>query len=837
MTGRRDRRNELALLDEQIAHVQTRLDELDRERGQLQQDLARLRERRESIARAEAAISHAHDAPSTRSAADKVALFRSLFAGRADVFPKHWHNPKTDRKGYSPACRNEWVRGVCDKPRVKCAECPNQAFIPVTDRVILDHLQGRHVAGVYPMLDDETCHFLAVDFDKGGWKEDVAAFVETCKRFDVPAAVERSRSGNGAHVWFFFGTRVSAGAARKMGCFLLTETMARRHELSMSSYDRLFPNQDTMPRGGFGNLIALPLQHQARALGNTEFLDAELNPHPDQWAYLESIQRIEPARVESLVRHASETGQVVGVPMAEDEESETPWLRLPSRRRKKVKVDGPRPPNVKAVLGSQLFVEKNGLPSALVNQIKRIAAFQNPEFYKKQAMRLSTALTPRVIDCAEDLPQYVGLPRGCLDALQELLSEHQIGLTLQDERTDGNPLDLKFNGTLTDLQKDVVRALLPHDFGVFVAPPGTGKTVVGTHLIAERARTTLVLVHRTQLLDQWRTQLALFLDLKPSEVGQIGGGKRKANGRLDVAMIQSLVRRDEVDDLVSTYGHVVVDECHHVPAVSFERVMRETRARYVTGLTATPQRRDGHHPILQYQLGPVRFSVDPRSEVAKRRFEHRLIVRDTGFTLGGPEPSGIQEIYGRIATDPRRNEQILDDVVRALEEGRSPVLLTERREHLDYFAARLKNLARHLVVLQGGMGVKQRREVVAQLASIPDGEERLLLATGRFLGEGFDDARLDTLFLAMPVSWKGTLVQYAGRLHRRHSDKTEVCIYDYVDRNVPMLARMFDRRMKGYRAMGYSLGPEDGRPDDDHLRERIVEYDKDVLHQLEDAEF
>jgi superfamily II DNA or RNA helicase len=302
-------------------------------------------------------------------------------------------------------------------------------------------------------------------------------------------------------------------------------------------------------------------------------------------------------------------------------------------------------------------------------------------------------------------------------------------------------------------------------------------------------------------------------------------------------MIQSLVRRDEVDDLVSTYGHVVVDECHHVPAVSFERVMRETRARYVTGLTATPQRRDGHHPILQYQLGPVRFSVDPRSEAAKRRFEHRLIVRDTAFTLGSPEPSGIQEIYGRIAGDTQRNEQILDDVVRALEESRSPVLLTERREHLDYFAERLKNLARHLVVLRGGMGVRQRREVVAQLASIPDGEERLLLATGRFLGEGFDDARLDTLFLAMPVSWKGTLVQYAGRLHRRHSDKTEVRIYDYVDRNVPMLARMFDRRVKGYRAMGYSLGHEDGSAGVDHLQESIVEYDQDVLHRLEDVEF
>ncbi len=519
-----------------------------------------------------------------------------------------------------------------------------------------------------------------------------------------------------------------------------------------------------------------------------------------------SVRCIDPFHVELLARRASEAGQIVGVPMAEeggDEESETPWLRLPSRRTKRVPIEGPLPQAVQVVLGSQLFVEKAGLPPALVNQIKRIAAFQNPEFYKKQAMRLSTAVTPRVIQCAEDLPRYVGLPRGCLGSLQELFVEHGIELDVQDERSEGGPLNLAFQGVLTDLQEDVVRAFRSYDTGVFVGPPGTGKTVVGTHLIAQRARTALVLVHRTQLLDQWRTQLAMFLGLKPGEIGQIGGGKRKANGRLDVAMIQSLVRRDEVDDIVAGYGHVVVDECHHVPAVSFERVMREARARYITGLTATPQRRDGHHPILRYQLGPVRFAVDPRSEAAKRPFEHRLVIRETDFSMNPPESSGIQDIYSHIVADSRRNEQILEDVVRALAEGRSPVLLTERREHLEYFAERLEGRVQHMVVLQGGMGAKQRREAARRMTEIPAGEGRLLLATGRFLGEGFDDARLDTLFLAMPVSWKGTLVQYAGRLHRRHDSKKEVRIYDYVDRSVPALARMFEKRMRGYRSMGY----------------------------------
>jgi superfamily II DNA or RNA helicase len=378
--------------------------------------------------------------------------------------------------------------------------------------------------------------------------------------------------------------------------------------------------------------------------------------------------------------------------------------------------------------------------------------------------------------------------------------------------------------------------MLDHHIGVFVAPPGSGKTVVGANLIARRGRSTLVLVHRTQLLEQWIAQLSVFLDLKPKEIGQIGGGRRRPNGNLDVAMIQSLARKDVVNDIVATYGHVVVDECHHVPAVSFERVMREVKARYVTGLTATPRRRDGHDPILQLQLGPVRFSIDPKSQAAACPFDHKLIVRETEFRLSGEAAdAGIQEIYRQLAQDEGRNRLILDDVVQALEEGRSPILLTERRDHVEYFARQLHGLARNLIILQGGMKTKERRAVIEQLTTIPETEERLVLATGRFIGEGFDDARLDTLFLAMPVSWKGTLVQYAGRLHRKHQGKAEVRMMDYVDRNVPMLARMFDKRMRGYRAMGYSMA-DHAAPEyveDDY----ILEYDQEVLRELEDEDF
>jgi superfamily II DNA or RNA helicase len=771
-----------------------------------------------------------------RTPADKVSLFRQLFRGRPDVYPTRFVSKKTGKPGYAPACSNKFVPGVCGLPKVKCGDCTRQAFKPVDDAAVFAHLKGRHVMGVYPMQDDETCWFLAVDFDKSGWKDDVRAFVQTSRRLELPVAIERSRSGNGAHVWFFFAAPVPAATARKMGCHLITETMANRHELGMDSYDRLFPSQDTMPRGGFGNLIALPLQHGPRQEGNSVFLDDDLMAFPDeqQWAHLASIERIDALTVERIASDASRAGSVVGVRTADaaDDEDAAPWTRPPSGRARSLRITEPLPDRVSAVLTQRLFVAKAGLPSLLLNQIKRIAAFQNPEFYKKQNMRLSTALTPRVISCAEDLPQHVALPRGCRTDLAELLRGLGVALDIVDERVTGEPLALHFLGTLSPVQDQAARALLAHECGVLVAPPGFGKTVVGAFLVAARACNTLVLVHRKPLLDQWRAQLAVFLGIDSKEIGQIGAGKRDPTGRIDVAMIQSLVRRESVADLVAGYGQVIVDECHHLPAVSFERVLASAKARYVTGLTATPQRRDGRHPITQMQLGPVRFTVNAKAQASQRPFEHRLIVRETRFRPStAAADGGIQGLYGALAQDETRNAMILNDVIGALAEGRSPILLTERKDHLQYFASKLQPFARHLVVLQGGMGAKASRNARDQLAAIPATEERLLLATGRYIGEGFDDPRLDTLFLALPVSWKGTLVQYTGRLHRLHPGKRDIRIFDYVDRDVPMLLRMFEKRLRGYRAIGYARGEAPlGYAESD---ETTVEYDEDALAELD----
>ncbi|HUF73220.1 MAG TPA: DEAD/DEAH box helicase family protein [Gammaproteobacteria bacterium] len=470
--------------------------------------------------------------------------------------------------------------------------------------------------GVYPLLNDETCWFVAADFDKSTWKDDIAAFRETCDDLGIPAAIERSRSGDGAHAWFFFEAPVSANTARRLACYLITETMSRRHELSMDSYDRLFPNQDTMPRGGFGNLIALPLQYEPRQDGNSVFVDDQLEPYHDQWAFFASVPRIEPRIAEDVAREATRTGQVIGVRFAEaidSEESAEPWARPPSGRRAPRRVAEPISQEVRGVLSQRLFIEKKGLPSAVLSDLKRLGAFQNPEFYKKQKMRLSTALTPRVIACVEDLPLFLALPRGCATDAERVVADYGGTLSIEDQRSDGAPLEVAFKGELTQVQSAAAQKILTHDVGVFVGPPGIGKTVLGTYLIAKRARNTLILVHRKPLLEQWVAQLAMFLGIPERDIGRVGGGKRKPNGRLDVAMIQSLAHKDGVYDLVSDYGHVIVDECHHLPAVSFERVLSEAKARFLLGLTATPQRRDGHHPITEMQLGPVRYRVDVRN--------------------------------------------------------------------------------------------------------------------------------------------------------------------------------------------------------------------------------
>lgn len=476
----------------------------------------------------------------------------------------------------------------------------------------------------------------------------------------------------------------------------------------------------------------------------------------------------------------------------------------PSRRASEAPIAGPLPSRVRLVLADELCIDRSALPPLSITRLARLAAFQNPEFYRAQAMRLPTYGKPRIICCASLEPKYVVLPRGCLDEAVELLESNKIHVELEDHRERGIEVPVRFLGTLREEQQRAVEALRAHDFGVLAATTAFGKTVVAASLIAERSCSTLILVHRRELLGQWTERLKQFLSLGKDDLGVIGGGKRKPSGRIDVAVIQSLVRKGEVSDLVAGYGQLIVDECHHLSARSFEQVARRSKARFVLGLSATVARKDGHQPIIFMRCGPVRYRVDAKEQAERRGFEHRVQVRATDFQLPtqllAQERVPMPELYAALAADEARNALIFDDVLTALEAGRYPLVLTERRDHLEALRARFEKFAKNIVILRGGMGTRERR-AAEEVLRVPEPEERLVLSTGRFLGEGFDDSRLDTLFLVSPISWKGTLAQYVGRLE----GKGEVCVYDYVDANVPVLARMAARRRAGYKALGYTV--------------------------------
>ena len=613
---------------------------------------------------------------SALSTAEKVALFRNLFRGRTDVFPVRWESNK-GHSGYAPACANEWKPGVCEKPRIKCGECPNRAFVPLDERTIYNHLAGAATIGVYPLLPDDNCHFLAVDFDETDWREDTRAFARSCRELDIPVALEISRSGNGAHAWIFFSRAVPAREARRLGTAVISHACAHSRQLKLSSYDRLFPSQDTLPKGGFGNLIALPLQKQARDRGASVFVDEEFRPHVDQWAFLATIQPMTPEALEAAALKATGGAHPLDVAFVSEEDEREPWKHPHSQSDR---LAGPMPERLTVTIANQLYFEKSQLPQPLANRLIRLAAFQNPEFYRAQAMRFSVWDKPRVIGCTENYAKHIGLPRGCLEAVRGLLRENGVRLDASDEREQGAPLAVSFAGELRGDQEAAVCAMLHHEIGVLCAPTAFGKTVTAAAIIARRRVNTLILVHRTELLAQWQERLQTFLDHGNNLIGVIGGGKYKPTGRIDIAVMQSLSRKGEISDLVERYGQIVVDECHHLSAFSFEAILKRAKARYVLGLTATPVRRDGQHPIIFMQCGPIRHTpAKPESAPAVLGVVPRFLATPLDLS----SEAGIQDVFQHLSSDMRRTETIAADIRQGYREGRKVLVLTERTDHLE----------------------------------------------------------------------------------------------------------------------------------------------------------
>lgn len=749
------------------------------------------------------------DAPinNQSSPENKVQLFRSLFQGREDVFAIRWLG-KDNRSGYSPACFNDWKHDLCGKyKKVSCANCENRKLIPLDDKQIYRHLSGEIIIGIYPLLEDDTCSFLAIDFDKKVWRDDVRALIEICNQHHVPGYVEISRSGNGAHVWFFFDEEISAAQARRLGTALLTNAMENRHQIGFDSFDRMFPNQDTMPKGGFGNLIALPLQKKARESGHSEFVDQQLHRIDDQWLFLSQVERLSKHRISAILSELPSGHGSMGLSQINTSEMDEtmPWEAQQAQAEEHKDL----PSQVKIVLSNMIYVEKAGLPQKLMSNIIRLAAFQNPEFYRAQAMRMPIYNLPRVINLSSETDEYLAIPRGCFEDISKLVSNLGISQIQKDLRFPGELVNFTFVGKLSSEQLLAGTAMLKHENGILSATTAFGKTVVAIWMIAQRQTNTLIIVHRRQLMNQWVERLKCFL--QEPDIGQIGGGIDKRTGKIDVAIIQSLTHKHAVKELVKDYGMVIVDECHHISAFSFEQVLKSVRAKYVYGLTATPIRQDGHHPIVYMQCGSIRYKVDAKSQVLQRSFTHKVVTRQTTFSMKKHSKDAeikITDIYQALVEDTERNDMILDDIIAAIVAGKSPLVLTERTAHVEFFAQKLAGFSKHVIALRGGMGRKQLKAVMDELNSIPDEDERVIVATGKYIGEGFDDSRLDTLFLTIPISWKGVLQQYAGRLHRAHDNKTEVVIYDYVDIIEPMLANMFRKRLKGYEGMGYVISSE-----------------------------
>ena len=680
--------NVVISLQQQIVLLEEKIQILDRERASVCHEIAQLKSllHQQNQIKPPVASSLTHQS----SIQEKVALFRRLFKGREDIYPRRFVNSKTGKSGYSPVCEHEWKPRVCEKPKIKCGDCLHRAFLPITDQVITNHLAGYDIArgvsndfvmGIYPLMKDERCWFLAIDFDKASWQKDVHAFISACRENAIPYSTEISRSGKGAHVWIFFSEPVLAIEARKLGSYLLTQAMDAHPELGFESYDRLFPNQDTLPKGGFGNLIALPLQKKPRNEGHSVFVNDDFMVYADQWSYLSSIQRLSPRELHNLIEKAEQQNTILGVKLPLSEGDVEPWEISPSRKIKESVIADPLPKSVTIVVSNQIFIDTKNLSTVLQSKIIRLAAFQNPQFYKHQAMRLSTFNTPRIISCAQYYPNHIALPRGCQDDLLKLLDDLKIENIIEDKRFEGNKIeDVQFQGKLTIEQEQVVGKLLEYDIGTLSATTAFGKTVIALNMSAKK-------------------------------------------------------------------------------------------------------------------------------QASERPFDHFVIQRHTDFEIPSTVSSkhSMTHIYQALVNDDLRNQFILNDIKKALFEKRSLLILTERREHVLLLANKIQVFVKNVFVMQGGMDAKKRELLISELQAILPNEEVVIIATGRYLGEGFDYARLDTLFLVMPISWKGTLAQYVGRLHRLYDAKTDVRIYDYVDSKVPMLERMSEKRRIGYKHLGYSF--------------------------------
>ena len=767
--------------------------------------------------------------------------FFSMFWGRQDVYAKRSVNKETGKAAYYPQCNNFWTN-VCHKKikdGINCKNCKNRSYKTITKKDILNHLQGNaynasDVIGVYPLLSNGTCRFMVFDFDNHDkdaeekdfansddtWVEEVESMREICVLNGIEPLVERSRSGRGAHVWIFFDKPIAASFVRKFGFALLDKGAEQINLKSFKYYDRMLPAQDSLPEdSAVGNLIALPLQGKALQDGNSAFIDGNWNAYPNQWETLFNKPRLSQGFLEEKIKEWSNTIDNIAANAAESDR-EKPWNRM--QHFNKNDVEG----KLHIVLSNGIYVDNTNLKAAMQNRIRRMAAISNPVFYKNQAIGTSNYDTARWIYLGKDhLSGYIQIPRGLQDELWENIKQADIDYEMEDERQQGRKINVDFKGELRPEQDKALKELIRYDNGILHAATAFGKTVVSSAIIAQKKINTLIILESSALIEQWKEALEKFLNIneglptyetktgrvrkRKSLIGTLQGAHDSMTGIIDIAMAGSLCKKGKYHKMMNEYGLVLIDECHHSASETIANVLKEVKAKYVYGVTATPKRGDGLEKINYMLIGPIRYSYTAKEKAKEQGIQHLVYPR---FTRTVP-PRGVitdkmhpNEAYEIIHNNDVRDEQIIEDVKNCVAAGRTPVVLSRYKDHSEKFYERLKNYADHVFLMTGNNSKKEHRKILEQMHQVDKNESLILIATGSLVGEGFDFPRLDTLFMATPVSFRGVVEQYAGRLNRDYAGKENVIIYDYVDNHIPMFNNMYMKRLKAYKQIGYEFG-------------------------------
>lgn len=797
---------------------------------------------------------------------DKIAsdFFMMFCRGRKDVYDLRYTNPKTGKNGYYSQCFNRWDRGchIQKKDGVRCKDCELRAYKPVTLPLIKAHMNGtdpngNDVVAIYPMLENNLCQLLVFDFDnhaKGaeqedyaniddGWKEEINALRRICKNLDVDAVVERSRSGRGAHLWIFFKEMVPARLARRFGFALLEKGAESVNLKSFKYYDRMIPTQDALPEGGLGNVIALPLQGMALKSGNSAFIDENWNAYEDQLNVLAGTRRLTRQGIEDYLSLWYSTGST-----SEDNGTDAPWDKNSEIEAGSVKGV------VRIVLADRIYIDSTGMSNKTKRQLRRMATFSNKQYFQNQAMDMPNYDESRFIYLGSDEGKYIVLPRGLREEILKKFDNAGISYKIEDKRTKGQELNISFRGELRESQIPAVETMLENETGILHAATAFGKTVVCCDMIARRGISTLILVDRADLMNQWIKRLEEFLDIdeelpeyqtktgrtrkRKSLIGNLQGAHDTLTGIVDVAMIRSLKKKDGFHPKLKEYAQVYFDECHHAASDSAIEVLQEINAKYVYGVTATPKRGDGKEKINEFLLGPIRYRFTAKDRAEEQNINHLVYPRFTRTVKPhhlSKTPYG-NDAYELIRNNDVRDEQIIRDVADCVQAGRTPVVLTKYVDHAKKLSERLKTYADRLILLTGANGTKARRAQVEELNKVDDSDSLILVGTGSLLGEGFDFPRLDTLFMATPVSGENVVEQYVGRLNRDYDGKENVIVYDYVDSHIPKFDKMYSARMKAYKKIGYELCVNmDGEKQKANAIYDIENYAETYLKDLEEA--